>query len=154
MLETLTSVVPWWVFCTIFAIGAAAYGILLRYIPNDCHPSASSALFSGIAALIHICLTCLLPLFGQGITYDALGIAMAIVTGLGFVLLDLTIIATYRRGAPVTLAMPLVRIVSSLGAFVIGIIFFAEILDPLKAAGMCISLIGIYLLSQKPKATA
>lgn len=152
IVQALTQMLPWWVFCAIFAVGAAAYGILLRYVPANAHPSGPGMLFAGLAALIHIGLTAVLWHLGEPVYYTAAGLWAAFFTGLFFVAMDLAIIAMFRAGGSVSLGMPLFRIVASLGTVIIGVAFFAEELSVTKICGAALSCLGIYLLAQKTPA--
>mgnify|MGYP005841186605 CR=1 FL=1 len=149
MFEALDSM-PWWSFCAALTFGTAIYGIGMRFVNAQIHPSFFAAIFAGTSCIILITLTFFYAL-ANPLEMTSRSMALAIFGGILLVGVDYGVIKMYRHGAPVSLGMPIIRISLSLGTALIGFIFFHESLTLSKAAGIVLGCIGIYLALQRPK---
>lgn len=147
MFELLDSL-PWWVFCAILTLGSAVYGIGMRFVNIDIHPSFFGLIFAGTSALILAVLTAAQGL-AEPLEISAASACLGVLGGVMLVGVDYGVIKMYRRGAPVSLGMPIIRISLSLGTAIIGFIFFHEEIDLAKGAGILLGCVGIYLALQR-----
>lgn len=141
--------IPWWGYCLVLVVGTAAFGIVMRFIDESLYPSLFGLYFNGLATVILAIMVAGFVASGLELSWTPFSLGMGVILGLGFVGVDRSVIAMYRRGAPVSLGMPIVRIGNAVGAALIGLLFFAEILSVAKAAGIFIGCTGIYLALQK-----
>ena len=137
--------IPWWVYCAILTFGSAGYGISMRFVGKTSHPSIPCFIFTSISTVIAIILCTLYVLSGHTLEFTNFGIVIAIISGTSLVGVDLSIIAMYNAGAPISLGMPLIRIGMALLTAVIGILFFAENITVLKTLGIIMGSVGIFL---------
>lgn len=148
MFEYLMSL-PWWLYCILVTLGGAFFGIAMRYADKDIEPSVFAAVYSGFATLILLVFLMVMIGMGEPIKYTQTALIVAVCLGPVFVLVDRGVIAMYRAGAPVSLAMPLIRTLLALITALIGIVVFAEDMDILKALGIIACSSGIFLMGQK-----
>jgi len=136
---------PWQLYCALLSFGAAIYGIAMRFVGGETHPSFFGMVFNGISSIILSVLFVLYALSGNPIELTWAAFLIAACGGIGLIGVDLSIIAMYKAGAPVSLGMPIIRVSVSLATAAIGILFFYEDLTTLKIIGIFLSSIGIFL---------
>ena len=140
---------PWWIFCVVFTFGAAGYGIAARFADDKIHPSYFAFLYNLIAVILLGTLVTSYVWQGGVLEYSTQSLWAVLICGISLVIVDISVVVMYRKGAPVSLGMPLVRILLAVFTATIGILFFNEALTLIKVIGIALGCIGIYLTVQK-----
>ena len=125
--------IPWWAYCLILTCGSATYSIMLRFVGSDIHPSLFCVIFNTISSTLLAVIILLYILAGETLELTFLSFAIAIIAGIILIGVDRGIIAMYRAGAPVSLGAPLIRIALSFLTVLVGLLFFHENMDFVKA---------------------
>lgn len=141
--------IPWWGYCAFLVFGMSAYGIALRFVDEDIHPSLFAAGYTGVSSVLLLALVFVYVLSGSVIETTPFSLGAAVIGGLALVAVDRGIIAMYKAGAPVSLGMPIIRTVLALSTALIGVLFLHEEMDFMKAGGIALSSVGIFLAVHK-----
>lgn len=70
----------------------------------------------------------------------------ALSVGIAFTLVTIALYATFRAGAPVSVASPLIRLGGLVVASIVGVLLWNEVITPRYVIGAVLSLAGIYLI--------
>lgn len=152
MSEFLTGI-PWWIYCAYLSFGITVYGITMRFVEKDLHPSLFSSAFTCFSSIILFILFTIYFLDGGAIEFNLMAFSIAVFAGLSFVGIDLCLIKMYKCGAPVSIAIPSIRTGLSISSALIGVIVFRENLDLVKAVGIATGSAGIFLAMKRKKNT-
>lgn len=150
-MSELASIFPWWFFCVTLIIGATSFGILMKYLGDKTHPNLVGCVFSFSCFMVFVCVG---VLDGAIYTFSYLEqrtIMLAICAGCSYVGVDVAIVKMYQNGAPISLAMPIVRAGLAMSSAIIGVLFFMETLTWLKIIGVLLTVFGIVLSAYKKK---
>ena len=142
---------PWWVFCLILTLGSACYGVIVRFSEASVHPSLFAVYFNGVSTTVLGALVLMHAAQGIDMPYTGAALVGAVFSGLCLVVIDISIITMYRRGAPVSLGMPLVRVMVAILTVAIGLTIFHESLTLVKVLGIVLGCAGIALAVYEKK---
>lgn len=140
---------PWFIHWGFLVFGSAAFSIIMKFVPAHIHPAQFGMCFCSVGALIQLGILSLFLLFGGHLILTQAGIVAAVISGIGFAIVDISIVYMYRKGAPIGLSMALTRIGAALIMAMIGVLFFAEQLDLMKIMGILSCCAALYCLSVK-----
>ncbi len=77
------------------------------------------------------------------------GLLAALAVGVFFSLVTIGLYAAFSRGAPISVASPLIRVGGLLVASMLGVVFLHENITTRYVAGMVLACVGVYLIATK-----
>ena len=134
---------------TIAVLGQVLYHVTQKSVAASAHPVVSLLAFYLVAALLTLPLFFLFPMQGSfaeevgKLNWAVYGVAASIV------LIEIGFLLAYRAGAELSSAFVLTSAVVTVSTLVIGLMFFAEGISPIKIAGIVLCLTGIGLITWK-----
>ena len=137
----------WFEFTLLFAVTGSSLVLALRAITSDTNPFVFMTIVTMFATIL---MTVYCTFKGTSLQLPGKTIGLACLAGCSVALLDMGFIFMFRKGAPVSVAMPIFRVVGLMIAAVIGYGFFKEQITPLKLIGILLACVAVYLLSSKP----
>ncbi len=138
----------WFELTMILSCIASCLILSFRIFTANTNPFVFMAGVSGIACLV---LTTYCAMTGVSLVISPSVFMLTILTGLSVCLLDIAFIFMFRLGAPVSLAIPVYRVISILISALIGMSVFKDHMTPLRAVGILTACVAVYLLNCKTK---
>lgn len=138
----------WFYLTLILSCIAATLILSLKAITPETNPFLFMAWVTGIA-----CVTLVLYCWVNDISLviSQPGLALAIVAGISVAILDLAFIFMFRKGATVSVTMPLFRVAAITISAIVGMVVFSEQLNTFNVCGIMLACVAVYLLYSKPK---
>jgi drug/metabolite transporter (DMT)-like permease len=135
----------WFLYAVLLSFSASTFVLSMRAITPQTNPFLFMALAGGLATIL-LGVYCVFA--GISLSLPALIIGVGLLAGVFVGLLDLGFLMMFRRGAPVSLAVPLVRISSILISALVGVVFYTENLNATKMLGIILACLAVYLLTR------
>lgn len=133
----------WFTLTLILSFVATILVMILRAITDDTNPFAFMSIVVGASAVI-LYLICSMKGISIGLQKNVVFVAMF--AGTSVSILDLGFIFMFRKGAQVSVAMPLFRICAILISLVVGIFFLNEEITLIKSFGILTACFAVYFL--------
>lgn len=135
----------WFIYAILLSISASTFVLSMRAVTPQTNPFLFMAAAGGLATLL-LGIYCKFADISLALPMPIIGVGL--LAGLFVGLLDLGFLMMFRRGAPVSLAVPLVRISSILISALVGVTFYTEQLNSTKILGIILACLAVYLLTR------
>jgi multidrug transporter EmrE-like cation transporter len=138
----------WFELTMILSCVASSLILSFRILTEKANPFI---FMTGVSTLASIGFFTYCQVAGISLVLSPAAILLAFLAGLSVCLLDFSFIFMFRCGAPVSLCIPIYRVLSIMISACVGIAFFNESLSPLRGLGILTACVAVYLLNCKTK---
>lgn len=138
----------WLVYAFIVIFGAAGMHVFSRMAKGLVHPVTAAL----IASAVFLCSAAVIFMFSgearlQISEISSGGLMAALLMGVSLSAVNLALFYVYHAGAPLSMAVPLIRVSAAVLGVFAGLLFFAEQLSLVQAFGVGLALTGIVVMS-------
>lgn len=137
----------WMVYAAIMMVGSAVFNICLKYSDGHIEPVVGAFLLQLAATVLATFL--LIGYQAQSdtrIVWTMPGVTFSVVAGLVIMIVNYSAFAMFNQGAPLSVAVPLIKTATVLITVAAGFVLFREQFTWEKLTGIVLCLSGIYLL--------
>ena len=135
----------WFIYAVLMSFSASTFVLAMRAITPQTNPFLFMAMAGSLATIL-VAIYCYGADVSLALPQPIIGVGL--LAGVFVGLLDLGFLMMFRRGAPVSFAVPLVRISSILISALVGVVFYAENLNATKILGIILACLAVYLLTR------
>lgn len=138
----------WLVYAFIVIFGAAGMHVFSKLAKGVIHPIAATMIASGV----FFCVALVFFLFSSEAKaqVSSLGFGAvwpAVLMGLSMSALNIALFYVYHAGAPLSVAVPFIRVSAAVLGVIIGLLFFAEKLSLMHSVGVGLALLGVVVMA-------
>jgi drug/metabolite transporter (DMT)-like permease len=139
----------WMLYVAVAAVALAAADVFVKVSSGKLPSSLGVLLYGSVAFSVGLTWFLMDRANGLPIRASVAGVASAIAVGLSFSAVIVSMYAAFGAGAPLSVTSPLVRLGGLLVAGVCGLLIWNEPLTPRYAAGLLLSIAGVYLIATR-----
>lgn len=133
-------------YATAAAAALAAADVFVKMAAGKVPTSLGTLIYGAVAFVVG--LTWFLVDRARGSLQPASqsGVAYALGVGVAFSIVAVALYGAFRAGGPLSITSPLVRLSGLLVASMCGVVIWHEPVTPRYIAGLCLAVIGVYLI--------
>lgn len=140
----------WVLFASLTVIGSLMYNVSIKLASSHMNAFIFTSVFTIFALIAH--LLCLLAYkyifkFDVALSIDSKGLWFSLVAGVGVALIDIAYFFALRHGTMIA-SQCVWTIGGLIGLTVIAVLFFNEALTFIKAAGIVLGIVSLYLVTR------
>ena len=136
-------------YAVVAAVALAAADVFVKVSSGKVPNSLGVLLYGCVAFSVGLIWFLMDRVNGLPLRASAAGVASAIGVGLSFSVVLISMYAAFAAGAPLSVTSPIVRLGGLIVAAVCGVLIWNEPLTPRYAAGVLLSIIGVYLIATR-----
>ncbi|HEY8549165.1 MAG TPA: EamA family transporter [Vicinamibacterales bacterium] len=139
----------WMLYAAAAAVALAVADVFVKMSSGKVPNSLGVLLYGSVAFSVGLTWFLVDRVNGLPLRPSASGIASALGVGLSFSLVTVFLYAAFGAGAPLSVTSPVVRLGGLVVAGIAGLLIWNEPLTPRYAAGLLLSITGVYLIATR-----
>lgn len=138
----------WITFAILAASSFGFYNFFIKLSADKLSPTIALMFIAGTSFLVATITTIVLKLSGQELSFSKEVIYLPILAGVFTGIVEIFYLFMFTKNAPLNIGAPFVIGLTSLVSVLLGLIILREPLNATKIVGVCLTIIGLVLLTR------